>query len=68
MNNVTGNANFAAVANAIELASSAIEYYVRRNAVRTMQGSHVNRQLIADTVAQRIASNIRLSVIAAHAK
>lgn len=64
MNKITGNSNFAVVANAIEVTTAAIELYVRRNGVRTMQGTHVNRQLIADIVANRIASNIRIQSIA----
>lgn len=60
MSKIEGNANYAVVANSVELASEAIALYVRKNGIKKLFGEHVNRQLIADTVANRIASNIRI--------
>jgi Zn-dependent alcohol dehydrogenase len=60
MSKVSGNANLAVVANAVELATEAISLYVRKTGRKELFGEHVNRQLIADTVTQRLASNIRI--------
>lgn len=63
MSKIEGNANYAVVANSVELASEAIAMYVRKNGTKKLFGEHVNRQLIADTVANRIASNIRIQQV-----
>lgn len=68
MKNVTGNANFVVLANLIEVTTAAITKYVRRNGLEKMQGAHVNQQLIADTVAQRVVSNIQLNAISGSVK
>lgn len=60
MSKVEGNANYAVMANGIELASEAIAIYCRKRGVKKLFGEHVNRQLIADTVANRIVSNIQI--------
>lgn len=60
MSKVEGNANYCVVANAVELAGEAIALYCRRRGTKQLYGEHVNRQLIADTVANRIASNIQI--------
>lgn len=64
MSKLAGHANYAITANAVELATEAIALYVARHGRKTLQGEHVNRQLIADTVAQRIASNVRIQHMA----
>lgn len=68
MKNVTGNTNFVVLANIIEVTTVAVAKYVRRNGLDSMQGAHVNQQLIADTVAQRVVSNIQLNAIASSVK
>lgn len=68
MSKVEGNANYCVMANAIELASESIALYVRKNGTKKLFGEHVNRQLIADTVANRIASNIRIQHIVSNVK
>ena len=60
MSKVNGNANLAVVATAVELATEAISMYVRKTGRKELFGVHVNRQLIADTVVHRLASNIRI--------